>query len=112
MHQVKGKHVLTAALMSAHAKEKMIVLHPLPRVDEIGVRLSPFVSLRMCMYLYVISMHACSHIHAFSDGRGLGSESGLLPANEEWHVCAHGSVGLASWCFAAMREGEIVEGQS
>ena len=36
MRQVKGKHVLTAALMSAHAKEKMIVLHPLPRVDEIS----------------------------------------------------------------------------
>ena len=63
------------------------------------------------MCLYACTLH--SHVHALSDGRGLGSESGLLPANEERHVCAHGSVSLASRCFAAMREGgEIVKRHS
>jgi aspartate carbamoyltransferase catalytic subunit len=33
---VKGTYVLTSALLQAHAKEKMAVLHPLPRVDEIA----------------------------------------------------------------------------
>jgi aspartate carbamoyltransferase len=34
--KVKGAYVLTAALLTAHAKAKMAVLHPLPRVDEIA----------------------------------------------------------------------------
>lgn len=33
--QVKGSYVVTPKLMT-HAKRKMIVMHPLPRVDEIS----------------------------------------------------------------------------
>ena len=33
---MKGCYILTAKLLEAHAKKDMIILHPLPRVDEIS----------------------------------------------------------------------------
>ena len=33
---MKGSYVITKELLDAHGKEKMAVLHPLPRVDEIA----------------------------------------------------------------------------
>jgi len=55
--KVKGVYVLTAALLKEHAKEKMAVLHPLPRVDEIATdcdddpRAAYFRQMRNGMYV-------------------------------------------------------------
>ena len=34
-HKVFGRYIITAAIL-AHAKQRMIVMHPLPRVNEIA----------------------------------------------------------------------------
>ena len=55
--KVKGVYVLTSALLKAHAKDKMAVLHPLPRVDEIATdcdddpRAAYFRQMRNGMYV-------------------------------------------------------------
>lgn len=95
--QCFGQFILTPHIMT-RAKKKMVVMHPMPRVNEIrwhgfkmearpgagcGRAPSPRQAIVGCVPTVFLLLQR---------GGGLGPPSGLLPPGREWHVHTHGSL--------------------
>lgn len=87
----KGKYIVDAALMQLLKKDS-VVMHPLPRVDEVGTGQSKCARHLCVSYiLYLDDKHFLTLPLSDQPGGGLGSQGRLLQASQEWPLCKDGA---------------------
>lgn len=97
----KRTYVLTSAILKAHAKEKMAVLHPLPRVNEIAIdcdvdsRAAYFWQMKIGKYvrMAVPGLHwVCTRCNREGRGKERGGRCRRRCIHRQiWQACCRGS---------------------